>query len=283
MDIKEYIASGIIDSYVLGAVSEQERQEVQCMSKIYPEIAEELQRAEVAMESYAASVAVTPPEAIKQKILARIKEEVQDVPEDLTKIPVASVVTEPTAETKVIPLPAYFKWSAAASVLIIVGLSFLYMNASRSTSELTQSLAEVQSDAKKEKNQLENQLAFLETSLRSIQDREAFITAPNTRKLALAGTELQPNANATVYWDETTGNVILASTGMPSPQSGKQYQLWAIADGQPVDLGVLSKDSTYSPTIQVNVSNIQAFAITLEKEGGSPTPTLEQLYVIGNV
>lgn len=277
MDIKDYIASGIIDSYVLGSVSSQEGQEIQCLSKIYPEIAEELQRAEMAIEAYASSIAVTPPAALKQSILERIRtiEQDQGTEKDTEK----TIVAAP----KTIQLPGYYKWSAAASVLIIVGLSFLYMNASKSQSELSESLASVQSTAKEQQKEMDEQLAFMELNLQQIQDREAFFSAPNTRKLALAGTDVQPNASASIYWDESTGKVILASLGMPAPQSGKQYQLWAIADGQPVDLGVLSKESQFTPPINVTAANVQAFAITLEKDGGSPTPTLEQLYVIGNV
>ena len=32
-----------------------------------------------------------------------------------------------------------------------------------------------------------------------------------------------------------------------------------------------------------SIPNAETFAITLEKRGGSPTPDLTQLYVIGNV
>ena len=42
MNVPEYIASGILESYVTGAVSDQERREVECMSAIYPEIRQEL-------------------------------------------------------------------------------------------------------------------------------------------------------------------------------------------------------------------------------------------------
>ena len=42
VDVKAYIESGILESYVLGFASEQEVQEVRCLSHIYPEIAEEL-------------------------------------------------------------------------------------------------------------------------------------------------------------------------------------------------------------------------------------------------
>lgn len=31
------------------------------------------------------------------------------------------------------------------------------------------------------------------------------------------------------------------------------------------------------------VKNAQAFAITLENEGGSPTPTMEEMFVMGTI
>ena len=38
MNIPEYIDSGILESYALGSVSDQERREVECLSAIYPEV-----------------------------------------------------------------------------------------------------------------------------------------------------------------------------------------------------------------------------------------------------
>lgn len=49
-------------------------------------------------------------------------------------------------------------------------------------------------------------------------------------------------------------------------------------------LGVFDlENSNLGPVIPVTQENIQAFAITLENKGGSPTPNLNQLYVIGNL
>ena len=53
MDIKEYISSGILESYVLGNASEQERREVECISSIYPEIRQELDALSRSLEKYA--------------------------------------------------------------------------------------------------------------------------------------------------------------------------------------------------------------------------------------
>ncbi|MCR9172447.1 MAG: anti-sigma factor [bacterium] len=284
MDIKEYIASGIIDSYVLGAVSEQERQEVQCLSKIYPEIREELRIAEEAMERYAESIAKAPPAALRASILEKIAATPQD--EETPIVPLKKVEEEATPEKDEAPiriLPVAYKWGAVASVFIIVTVSLLYFNASTEADKLSGELTAMKQEASDSSKTLESKLNELQLAMESVQERESFINAPSTRKLLLEGTDVKPDANATVYYDADNGNAILASSGLPAPDTGKQFQLWAIVDGTPVDLGVLDKDSTFTPRISLDNANIQAFAITLEPEGGSKVPTLEQLYVIGNV
>ncbi len=70
---------------------------------------------------------------------------------------------------------------------------------------------------------------------------------------------------------------------LPPPPSDKQYQLWVIVDGTPADMGVFEAILTGNTLQEIPfVENPQAFTVTLEKRGGSPTPTLEEMVVIGN-
>ena len=59
-----------MELYASGNVSPQEKQEVECMSHIYPEIQEELLRTQRALEAYARLHAVAPPAHLKAKILS---------------------------------------------------------------------------------------------------------------------------------------------------------------------------------------------------------------------
>ena len=70
---------------------------------------------------------------------------------------------------------------------------------------------------------------------------------------------------------------------MPQPQAGQQYQLWAIVDGKPVDAGMVEIDPGKALHRMKNIPKAEAFAITLEKAGGSPTPTLTAMFVMGKV
>ena len=69
---------------------------------------------------------------------------------------------------------------------------------------------------------------------------------------------------------------------MPDIPSDKQYQLWAIVDGKPIDMGVFDLQLEVNELIEIpHIENAQAFAVTLEKRGGVASPTMEAMYVLG--
>ena len=71
---------------------------------------------------------------------------------------------------------------------------------------------------------------------------------------------------------------------LPAAPTGKQYQLWTIVDGKPVDMGMLDPEfSNRLLRMKSSSPNAVAFAITLEKAGGSPSPTMDEMYVMGKV
>jgi anti-sigma-K factor RskA len=68
---------------------------------------------------------------------------------------------------------------------------------------------------------------------------------------------------------------------MPELPSDAQYQLWALIDGKPADLGVFNtpKDKVFLK--MKNTQKADAFAITIEKKGGSVSPTLVKMQSYG--
>ena len=73
MDINHYIETGVLDNYVLGSISERDKRAVECLSKIYPEINEELRKIQRSIEAFAKAGAVQPPKGLKTKILKEIE------------------------------------------------------------------------------------------------------------------------------------------------------------------------------------------------------------------
>lgn len=72
MDVKAYIESVILEQYALGEVTDQERREVDCLSKIYPEVITALVEAEQDLESIARAGAVKAPAGMKVNIIAEL-------------------------------------------------------------------------------------------------------------------------------------------------------------------------------------------------------------------
>ncbi len=101
---------------------------------------------------------------------------------------------------------------------------------------------------------------------------------------SLKGTDISPQSYTTVYWDTTTHDVFLLVNNLPKPASGKQYQVWALLNNQPIDLGLIDNDYFVKQNRLLikakNVQQAEAFAITLEDTGGNPTPK-GKIYVVG--
>lgn len=280
MDIKQYIESGILEGYVMGTNSKQEMQEVECMSSIYPELKQEIKAIETSLEEFVKSIAVAPPTSVKTNLLNAIKNIEQ---EKVLSIKKETKTNEAEEKTPVIKLN-YYKYLSAASVVLLILFTGLYISKNSSYSELENQLSEVKKSSQIESEQNNLKLNELEKSLASNLNQQELILNAQTKAINLAGTPVSPESKVRVYWNSEMQKMVLIKDNLPQPTTEKQYQLWAIADGKPVDLGVLAKeDNNLATTVDVNIENIQAFAITLEDNGGKPTPNLEQLYVIGNV
>lgn len=273
MNIEEYIASGVLEQIALGLASEEELREFANLVKDYPELQAELDSIKVALDSYALGHSVTPPAELKDKIWAEI--EVQD-----TQI----VKPSTQEEGRVLPIKSgngnSYKWLAAASIVLLIGTSIssyvFYTKWQAAEKNLISLIAE--------KEYYANQIEVQKASLQQYENELAMVSQPGMQMIGLKGVEKHPEAFAMVYFNTETKEVYLKPQNLPLPPSDKQYQLWAIVDGKPVDAGVFDMTEENIPLSQMkSFDKAQAFAITLEKKGGSPVPTLEEMYVVGNV
>jgi anti-sigma-K factor RskA len=103
-----------------------------------------------------------------------------------------------------------------------------------------------------------------------------------TKVVQLSGLPIAPDAKVSVYWNGKNQRTFLRIENLPPPPSDKQYQLWALADGKPIDAGVFDTATEAIQTMKT-IGVAQAFAITLEKKGGSASPTLDQMYAMGKI
>ena len=266
MELKDIISSGLLELYILGLSSDEENIQVQQWIKQYPEVAKEIDEIQNAMEQYATGNAIEPDISVKQKILDKLNI-------NLTQQRVAPVFAENNKGTKVYRMSSFVRGAAAACfILFIVSLvvNYTFYNKYKSASA---NLQVAQNELAKQK----------EIAAGMSKDMDV-VTDKNALPVVLNGTPHAPDALAKIFWMKNTGDVYVDPTNLPQPAAGKQYQLWAIVNGKPVDAGMIStKTGIYKIQKMKSFGKADAFAITLEKEGGSPTPTMEEMYVIAKI
>lgn len=251
MNVKEYIASGVVESYVMGLASEAERLELEALSKQYPEIAEAKRAFEAALEEQLLQDSIRAPQHLKQQIQ-----------EKLSSANFEAGTDEFEEETTPVRRIGIWKWLAAASLVLMAGSIYWAL----STNKKYQDSLARNEDLEKQVQQFSNELAGLKpgTGSQPVSD------------FKMATIKEGSEASVSIYWDTVSKDVYLMINNMPQPPSDKQYQLWALLPEEgaaPVNLGMIELKQERLLSRMKNVKNAKAFAITLEPRNGSTTPT----------
>ena len=266
MDVKAYIASGILELYVAGILSEEENQEVYTAMQQHPEIREEVERIEQTVRQVTASVSPSDTSNYEERITKAILGE-----SDADEIPIVPLAPKKTNWL------AYSGWAAA--VLLGAGLFYLQQQHKDLKSDIQ--TTEI------ENNYLEQQIEQANQSLEASRELVEILRDKNISTTNLAGQTVSPESYAKVYWNQETQTVYIDALGLPEPPPGKVYQVWSLTLNPltPTSLGLLEDfvgdDNKIFALANANAS--EAFGITLEPAGGSESPTLEQLYTLGVV
>ena len=261
MDIKKYIESGILELYVYGALSETESAEVSRTLMEYPEVKAEVEEIEKALLTLSSAAAPYDPEFLLESLKKKLSKRGKVI--DLTK--------------KGSNWPAYIGW--AASILFLIGLFTLF----NENNELRQSLQALQT----EKVQLETDIAEARNNAQKTKELLSVLRDENILEIPLKGQSIAPDAYATAYWDKQKNVTYIDAENLPSPPRGMVYQVWSLKMDPltPSSIGLLDEfESDENKIFQLeNINLSEGFGITLEPEGGSETPTMEQLYALGTV
>ncbi len=262
IDIQAYIESGVLELYVYGTLSEAESIEVSRLVELHPELKAEVEQIEAALQQLTSAAAPHTPSDF-ETIRATLQSEEGD-----GVIPLSRKRT---------PLAAYIGWAAA--ILLLVAMGYQYTENQKledkiTTIEREQILQEGKTRMAEEN--LQNTKALLDV----LRDKDV-ISVP------LGAQAIAPEAYASIYWDKETEKAYVDVRGLPKPPEGKVYQLWSLTLDPltPTSMAVLDQyDTEGTQLFEVENPNAsQAFGITLEPEGGSASPTLEELYVLGVV
>jgi anti-sigma-K factor RskA len=263
MNIQEYIESGILELYVFGRLSDAENEEVRQMAKQHPEVEAEI----IAIEKAIINLSYSMAPYLSTENYERIREQLLDKHNE------AKVVAMPQRRSSA---AAYTGWAAA--VVFLFGFMYQYYRYNEAVEQkeqvATQSSKYQQLLAATEVKNTEN-----EKALTILRDK-------NTIAVSLEGQQVAPEAYAKVYQNTRTKQVYVDAAGLPAPPPGYVYQVWALKLDPltPTSVGLIGNPQSEKGIHPVDYFDAaEGFGITLEPTGGSPTPTLEQLYTLGKV
>ena len=262
MDTKEIIDSGDLELYVYGLLNEEESKQIAVLSQTDETIKDEIIAIEKSIlmlsSSFSPIFSSDVYEKIKYKLKLKHRKVIQMKPKTIKF--------------------QYFGW--AASIVLLVGIVFMYTNQTAVESKIT--------TIENEKIKLNDAVVAAENQSKNAKEALTVIRDTKNTVITLGGQAVAPKAFAKIYWNKETEVVYVDASGLPEPPKGKVYQIWSlklVPQLTPTSIGLLDKfgDNTTKMFAVQSTGDAEAFGITLEPAGGSKSPTMEQLYTLGKV
>jgi anti-sigma-K factor RskA len=253
MDIINYISSGIIEMYVMGICSPEEKAEMELLRGQYPELNRAVLQFEKEFENNALRDAAEPGLKTDNRILQTLQS-------------LRTPVIEMSGKQPGIKKMGWIKTVAAAAVLLFTASSIFNYILYKKTKE--------------------QQLALKEKETYSplpVTDYN-ILKSPLITPVAMYGVGLHSICRCTIFWNKQTGKAYIMIHHLPQSSSQEDYQLWAMVNDTPVSIGLI-KDEIRGRFIEMpNVpAGAIAFIVTLEKAGGVTTPTVDHTYLSGKI
>jgi anti-sigma-K factor RskA len=254
MDINNYISSGIIEMYVTGLCSAEESTELELLRTQYPQLNNAIIQFEIEFEKNAFHIASLTSNELDSKIINALQQLQTPV------VPLQAVQPKEKRLNWLRPL------AAAAVLLFIISSIFNY------------------TFYKKNKEQ---QIALNSRGLQPASLPEAdynILKDPTITPVAMYGVAPHNICRCTLFWDKKTGKVYMMIHHLVPSTNEKKYQLWAMVNNKPVNVGMVN-DGIRDRFIELqNVPlDATAFSVTLENIAGSATPTEGNQWLYGKI
>jgi anti-sigma-K factor RskA len=185
---------------------------------------------------------VTPPPALRARLLDAVANEPQDAP----AAPVTSIADATRRREAKLARSGWFTpnaWTAIAAALALLAVGF---GAWALSNEGTNNATEFASSA---------------TGFADLND--------NSGERVGTVVYFEDERQAAVFFDD-----------LPEAGDGMTYQMWAIEDGTPVSLAVMDEGTTGEvvSVVPVDAGSTDALAVTVEPAGGSDQPTSDPVF-----
>jgi hypothetical protein len=248
--VLNFLESGLLDKYVIGATTDLEAKKVEGYINKYPEIEEEYNLLQEQLELAAKSNAVKPSASVLDSILA----ELDDKP----------VITLNESRKK------SFSWySIAASIvaLVFAGSSYLLYNKNQKLVDENNTIAEeifdLRSDIEKNNDKLDNVLAQFNK-----------LNNPETEKYVLRGNERAKDLKTVAYINSIDKSSLIDVVSLPELSDEQTYQMWANLQDRKINLGTLDASNGKLKSVPY-IEDALSLSITIEPKNSTTTSTSE--------
>lgn len=256
-----------IELYAIGALTPAERRRFEAHLADCEECRAELQSWRPIVGGIAQAIPEQdPPPGLRARVLGAV---------GATEAPRVAAAIRP-------PRPrAFAPWLAAAALLIVAAGLAVHAATLRSRiadleGRLAQAIARADASDRK--------VADAQRATTVAQSQIAVLTAPDLRRIDLAGQPPAPQSSGRAFWSRSRGLVFTASNLPPLP-GGRTYQLWVLtAEPAPISAGVFRPDSGGRAAelfeTPIDLPQPVGMAVTIEPDGGMAAPTGDK-YLVG--
>lgn len=275
MNEQELIISGQLELYVAGALSPREMSNVAAYARSHPGVCKEIQQIEQTLVDWLGEPPFHKPMEKREqdedveRLLARIHHEATG-----SVVPINGL-RRAHSGTRVLVAAAVVALIIMTGVSVWFGMENLALrNRIRTIAAYQQKIAAENSENQGRFASMQEQMAIM----RSILTRRVQLTAVSGNKITGKDNYLL------IYWNPQSKKWILADEDLPGLSRDQQYQLWALYDGKPRSAGVFDAGAGHFVVNgRQDVTQAQAFAVTVEPRGGSEAPTLSNLCMMAKL
>ena len=254
MDKMESKIEELLPFYALGALSDEEMEQVEAYLAEHPELQEQAGDLQSAAEALPFGVKpIEPQQRLKNALMARIAVDQRSSSSE------PSQVVRPSERRWANLFPTFSFAIATVAVIWVVILNI----------QLSQLRDDVAS--------LGKALVAQSNSLAQINAKLPQTPISAAQTISLKGTKVQPQAQGQLIADLKSESAVLVITGLGQLQAGKTYQVWLIDANGPKSAGFLTVDAhgqgVLIVTSSTEIGSFKSLGISVEPEGGSPQPT----------
>lgn len=270
MNVEQVISSGLLEGYVLGITTEEESLMVRDLCAKHPELLKEIEQIEECLTGL--STQQTP--ALSQDLKDRITSRMVFSGERPAPVEISMNASDSSIKNRNL-----YRLAIAAGIALLVSCGIYIYSLQNKIKEMESRLA----DASASETRLTEDMDAQKEAMNRLAVSFSIVSDPDMKAIPLKGMNSLVSKSAIVHWNPATRELYFNASALPPSPESRQYQLWAIVDGKPVDAGVINLENGAAFQKMKLIAGAKAFAVTIEKTGGSENPTLDTMCLLGNV